>query len=163
MLPPAYAFASTNGVDAEPTWVPLVIGGLSLIAAAVLLIDAVLLKRVAFGGAIAEHISYMILAAVCLAASVLVDWVVKTALPDISAPQAGYASDGLVLLAMVLLATYFWRVRTTLTGYLKEAAAYASGADLFGDVTDPEPSEPDPTSANPDAVSHNRRRTDDGA
>jgi hypothetical protein len=105
-----------------------VIGIFSLLAAAFLLVDAVLLRRVAHGGAIAENISFMVLGVICLAASVLVRWVAGFLPADASLPQTGLASDGLVLLSMVFLALYFWRVRSALANYLKAAQAYAASA-----------------------------------
>ncbi|MDZ4177813.1 MAG: hypothetical protein U1E29_01060 [Coriobacteriia bacterium] len=122
---PAQAHAATAGVEPN-SWAGYVIGILSLLAAAFLLVDAVLLRRVAHGGAIAENISFMVLGVVCLAASVLLKWVVGFLPADVSLPQAELASDGLVLLSMVLLALYFWRVRSALASYLKAAQAYAA-------------------------------------
>lgn len=122
---PAQAYAATAGAD-QNSWAGYVIGMLSLLAAAFLLVDAVLLRRVAHGGAIAENISFMVLGVVCLAASVLVKWVAGFLPADVSLPQSELASDGLVLLSMVFLALYFWRVRSALANYLKAAQAYAA-------------------------------------
>ncbi len=125
---PAPAYAATLETTVTPGWPSYVIGILSLLAAAFLLVDAVLLQRVAQGGAIAENISFMVLGVVCLAASVLVKWILGLLSSDVSLPQVTLASDALVLLSMVLLGLYFWRVRSVLAGYLKTAKAYASAA-----------------------------------
>jgi hypothetical protein len=129
VVAPAQAYAATATADSA-SWAGYLIGVFSLLAAAFLLVDAVLLRRVAHGGAIAENISFMVLGVICLAASVLVKWVAGFLPADVSLPQAELASDGLVLLSMVLLALYFWRVRSALANYLKAAQAYAASASM---------------------------------
>ncbi len=121
---PAFAFAATDSAGAVPTWLTIMLRGLSLVAVAFLLVDATLLRRVASGGAIAENISFLVLGVMCLAASVLFGYFAAI-LPDLSAEQAALGSDALVLLALVLLALYFGRMRLTLTAYLRAARAYA--------------------------------------
>ena len=105
------------------------IGIASLLAAAFLLVNTVLLRRVAKGGAIAENISFLILGIACLAASVLSRWIVEQLSIWAEVPQPWLASDGLVLLAMVFMGLYFWKVRKSLQGYLTAAQEYAKAAE----------------------------------
>lgn len=121
---PSLAFAATDTAGTVPAWLTILLRGLSLVAVAFLLVDATLLRRVASGGAIAENISFLVLGVMCLAASVLFGYFAAI-LPDLSAEQAALGSDALVLLALVLLALYFGRMRLTLTAYLRAARAYA--------------------------------------
>jgi len=102
------------------------IGIASLLAAAFLLVDAVLLRRVARGGAIAENINFLVLGVICLAGSVLSRWIVDRLPAWVEVPQPGLASDALVLMAMVLMGLYFWRVRKVLEGYLSAAQKYSA-------------------------------------
>jgi len=115
-----------NWTYALPTYF---IGIASLLAAAFLLVDAVLLRRVARGGAIAENINFLMLGVICLAGSVLSRWSVDRLSTWVEVPQPWLASDALVLLAMVLMGLYFWRVRKALEGYLSAAQKY-SGSDM---------------------------------
>lgn len=123
---PTFAYAATSQGVVIQGWSSYLIGVLSLLAAIFLLIDAVLLRRVAHGGAIAENISFMVLGVICLAVSVLVEWILGFLPSDMSLSQIMLASDAFVMLSMVLLGLYFWRVRCVLAGYLKNAKAYAS-------------------------------------
>jgi len=109
------------------------IGIVSLIAAAFLLVDAVLLRRVAKGGAIAENINFLMLGIVCLAGSVLSRWVVDRLPAWVEVPQPWLASDALVLMAMVLMGLYFWRVRKALEGYLSAAQKYSASGTSPGE------------------------------
>lgn len=99
----------------------LVLGAnaLTLIAAIALLVVALLLKQVASGSVVAENISWVSAACVCLAASVLAQWT-SLFLPagSLAARQAVLGSDLLTLVALVLLCLYFWRVRQALRRFV---------------------------------------------
>lgn len=90
---------------------------LGLIVAVVLLIEALNVRRVALGGAIAEKMSYVILAIVCLAASALARWT-GNFVTDVTLVQTQLASEFLVIVAMALLTAYFFSVRSAMQAYL---------------------------------------------
>lgn len=113
---PAPAFADSGASGADP--VSLGVSLVGLIVAAVLLIETIGVRKVAMGGAIADKISYVILATVCLAASAIAQWA-RNFLAGLTAKQLQMASQVLVIVAMALLAAYFYSVRKTLQGYLK--------------------------------------------
>lgn len=141
---PSVAFAADPTDTAGAMSVPA--GFVMLVAAAVLLIVALSLARVADGSAVAENISYVVAACACLGASVLASWASRI-LPDaLSASQASLGSDMLIVVATVLFSIYFWRVRSSLRRFLSvissdELLARAQGA---GDMP------PDGTGANGD-------------
>jgi ABC-type multidrug transport system fused ATPase/permease subunit len=94
-------------------------GILMLVAAAVLLREMLALKAVARGAAIAENVSYVVLAVLCLAASVLLGWVLRFIPSDFSAAHARLGADLLSTMATVLFVIYFARVRRVMQRYLK--------------------------------------------
>lgn len=104
-----------------------------LVTAGVLLIDVAALRRVAEGAAIAEYVAYVMAGVIALTASVLVGWVGRFLPMGLSASQARLAADLLVLVAMVLLGVYFFRVRRVMVRYLK---AY-SGEELLARAQGP--------------------------
>lgn len=106
--------------DATPTSPVLRIGmsAVGLLVAILLLLEALRVKKVAFGGAIAERMSYVVLAILCLAGSALARWV-GNFVTDVNQEQVQLASEALVIAAMALLATYFYSVRSALQKYLK--------------------------------------------
>lgn len=111
---PAYAAA----IPADATgWLHLGASLLGLVVAVVLLIEALNVRRVALGGAIAEKMSYVILAIVCLAASALARWA-GNFVSGVTLEQTQLASEFLVIVAMALLATYFFSVRAAMQAYL---------------------------------------------
>jgi hypothetical protein len=113
---PASAFA----VEQLPASVFYPHIGVSLIGLAVavlLLLQALGVRKIAAGGVIAEKISYVILAVLCLAASALTEWaVIFTA--GVTGAQAQLAREVLAILAMGLLAAYFYSVRAAMHAYL---------------------------------------------
>lgn len=112
---PTPAFADSGAPGADP--VSLGVSLLGLIVAAILLLETIGVRKVAMGGAIADKISYVILATVCLAASAIAQWA-RNFLAGLTAEQLQMASQVLVIVAMALLAAYFYSVRKTLQGYL---------------------------------------------
>ena len=112
---PAFALES---VPADATsWLHLGASLLGLIVAVVLLVEALNVRRVALGGAIAEKMSYVILAIVCLAASALARWT-GNFVTDVTLQQTQLASEFLVIVAMALLTAYFFSVRAAMQAYL---------------------------------------------
>jgi len=115
---------------------------LGLVVAVVLLLEALAVRRVALGGAIAEKMSYVILAIVCLAASALARWT-GNFVDGVTLQQTELASEFLVIVAMALLAAYFYSVRAAMQAYLKvmmstEPVPYAQSDDS-ADVAKGEP------------------------
>jgi hypothetical protein len=95
---------------------------LGLVVAVVLLLEALAMRRVALGGAIAEKMSYVVLAIVCLAASALARWTGNFVV-DVTLEQTQLASEFLAIVAMALLTAYFYSVRTAMQSYLKSMTA----------------------------------------
>ena len=91
---------------------------IGLVVAVVLLIEAIGVRRIGQGGAIAEKISYVILAILCLAASAITEWFVIFTDQAVSVAQAQLAREVLVIVAMGLLAAYFNSVRVAMRAYL---------------------------------------------
>jgi len=91
-----------------------------LLVAVILLVQALALRKVASGGAVAERMGFVVLATMCLAASALAEWGTQFVV-DLTLDQMRMASQVLVIVAMALLAAYFWNVRTVLSSYLRGA------------------------------------------
>jgi hypothetical protein len=105
------------------------IGLAGLVIALVLLAETLQLRSLTLGGALADHLSYVFLAIVCLAASALVHWVgrFEAGTPPV---DIAIASEALVVTAMGLLAAYFYCVRSALRSYAeKPHASKTSGAE----------------------------------
>ena len=117
---PVRAFAA-GAADAEA--VSEMVGVAALAAAAVLLVSTVGLQRVARGSAIADNISYVVGACVCLGASVLVRWVARLVPRGLAEAQAALSSEVLTLVAVVLFSVYFLRVGAALRRFLNVAEA----------------------------------------
>jgi len=101
-----------------PIYVHLVISATGLAVALILLVEALRLRRIFLGGAIAEKIHFVILGIVCLAGSALAKWTMNF-VGDITFEQTELASEMLVLVAMALFAAYFYSVGTAMQSYLK--------------------------------------------
>lgn len=89
-----------------------------LLVAIVLLVQVLGVRRVSLGGAIADKISYVVLAVLCLAASALAKWVGNFAV-GITLEQTQLVSELMVVLAMALFAAYFYSVSTAMRRYLE--------------------------------------------
>jgi hypothetical protein len=92
---------------------------MGLIVAVVLLVEALGLRRLTLGGAVANKISLVVLAVICLAASALADWGTNFVI-DLTLDQVQLASKVLVIVARALLTAYFWTVRAGMSRYLTE-------------------------------------------
>jgi len=116
---PATAQAAAPVTPVEgPSTVRLAVSLLGLIVAIVLLAEALTVRRVALGGVIAEKMSYIILAILCLAASAIAQWA-QNFVGGVTLEQVQIASQALVIAAMGLMAVYFYSVRRALQDYLK--------------------------------------------
>lgn len=93
-------------------------GVLALVAAAGLLVEMLSLRKLASGAAIADNITYAVLGAMCLAASILTGWVSRFLPAGVTADQARLGSDLLVLASLVLFGIYFFRVRMAMSRFL---------------------------------------------
>lgn len=98
--------------------VTTVSGVFALVMAAVLLVEMLSLRRLASGSAIADNITYAVLAVACLAASVLVGWISRYVPAGFTSEQARLGADLLALAAMVLFLVYFFRVRRAMARFL---------------------------------------------
>jgi hypothetical protein len=116
LVPTSAVAAQTAG---QVSGLRLGVSLVGLLVAVVLLIEALGVRKVAFGGAIAEKISYVVLAVICLAGSALAQWARNFVL-DVTQEQVRLASELLVIVAMALLAAYFYSVRSALRSYLRE-------------------------------------------
>ncbi len=116
LLNPAFAAAAEPAAGPSPLRLGVSLVG--LVVAVVLLLEALAVRKVALGGAIAERISYVILAIVCLAASAVAQWT-QNFVQGITLQQTQLASELLVIVAMALLAAYFYSVRSAMQRYLK--------------------------------------------
>jgi hypothetical protein len=138
MLLPAPAFAYQNQMT--PLGLHLAVSATGLGVSVILLVEALGLRKVALGGAIAEKIHFVILAIVCLAMSALAKWA-GNFVSGITFEQTELISEALVVLAMGLLAAYFYSVKTAMQAYMSAMSA------PFEPEPGPEPSETDPEDA----------------
>lgn len=115
---PSVALASEAGTAAPGSPLRVAVSLVGLIVAVALLVEALTVRKVAMGGAIAEKISYVVLAILCLAASAIAQWT-GNFVGGLTLEQIGLASELLVIVAMALLAVYFYSVRKAMQDYLK--------------------------------------------
>jgi drug/metabolite transporter (DMT)-like permease len=118
---PSYAYAAYDSPAHEP--VVWVISIASLLASVALLLVALGLARVSQGSAIAENISYVVAACVCLAGSALADWAVRFAPQDVAAAQVELGGKALTVMSIVFFCIYFFRVRAAMRRFLGAASA----------------------------------------
>jgi hypothetical protein len=102
-------------------------GVLTLVAAIVLLVIALGLARVAEGSTMADNISYVVAACMCLAGSVLANWGTRLATDPNVASQILMGEQALIVVAIALFCVYFYRVRAALKRFL----TLASGGDTL--------------------------------
>ena len=111
----------------------IVVSLVGLLVAVVLLVQALAVRNLAKGGVVANKISFVVLAVVCLAASALAAWSTNF-VAGLTLEQASLASELLVIVAMVLLALYFASVGASMRRYVQS-------------LTDRLASKPEPASA----------------
>jgi uncharacterized membrane protein len=119
LIPAPCAYAVTEEL---PAGLSTTAGALALVAAAFLLREMLALRSVARGAAIADNVSYVVLAAMCLAASVLVGWIARFVPSGFSTEHARLGADLLSIVGMVLFAIYFARVRLVMKRYVRDLA-----------------------------------------
>ena len=112
---PSVACAA-DGTTETVSWA---IGVVTLLASIALLLVAMGLARVADGSAMAENISYVVAACVCLGASVLAAWSVRLVSDRAVAAQIALGGSALDTVGIVLFCIYFYRVRSALRRFLK--------------------------------------------
>jgi hypothetical protein len=118
---PSYAYAAFDSPAHEPVAWVISLG--SLLASVALLLVALSLARVSQGSAIAENISYVVAACVCLAGSALAEWAARFATPEIAAAQIELGGKALTVVSIVFFCVYFFRVRAAMTRFLGAASA----------------------------------------
>lgn len=116
---PALAYAQTSGTSEIPAWLQLTVSGLGLVVAVILLVGALQVRRLALGGIVAEKISLVILAIICLATAALLQWVFHFLPAGLSEDQAQFAAQLLVIVAMALLTEYFYGMYRSMKGYMR--------------------------------------------
>lgn len=135
MVLPSSAYAAQGDVPVALGWGA---GIAALLAAAGLLVVMLSLRGLAKGAAIAENISFAVLAAVCLAASILMGWLARLMGDSVSPEHARLGADLLGLLAMVLFGIYFYRVRRAMARFLSRLTGEEQ---LLAAVIDPDTQE----------------------
>jgi hypothetical protein len=123
---PATAYA--QDAAGQETVMQIVFGIATLAAALFLLFTAYSLEHVAEGSAMAENIRWVVLSALCLCVSVVLNLIARY-MPDItSAAVTRMGADALTVIAVVFMCVYFYRVRSAMTQFLK--AAKSAGQSL---------------------------------
>ena len=115
---PSVAFAQERFSSAS-FGVHLGLSLLGLVVAVWLLVQALGVRQLALGGVVAERIGLVVLAVICLAASALAEWGTNFVV-DLTLDQTQLASEVLVIVAMALLAAYFWNIRAGMREYLHD-------------------------------------------
>lgn len=141
LVAPSVAAAAPVATSEGPSSVRIAVSLLGLIVAIALLVEALGVRKVALGGVIAEKMSYVVLAIICLAASALAQWALNFVAGGVTLEQVQIASQVLVIVAMGLLAAYFFSVRRALQGYL---SAMTGTEKLQRELSTDEPAEEEP-------------------
>lgn len=133
---PSLAYAADGAFPSSSSdYIALGTGVLTLIAAVSLLVISLMLQKASSGSVLADNISWVVAACLCLAASVLTRWAALFLETDsLGASQARLGSDLLILTALVLLCAYFGRVRSALMRYTRMLAGHAKAQDSGRDA-----------------------------
>jgi len=118
LVVPTAALAEGTRFSSASFEVHLAVSLLGLLIAVVLLVEALAVRRLALGGAVANKMGLVVLAVICLAASALAEWGTNFVV-DLSLEQAQLASEVLVIVAMALLAAYFSSVGAGMRHYME--------------------------------------------
>ena len=116
------------------------LGALTLAAAVFLLVMAYGLERVTPGSAMGDNVRWVMLGAICIAANVLVVWVARLVPEEEVAALVRQSADGLMILGLVFLCVYFFRVRAAMLRFVtfarssEELFAQVQVADIQADV-----------------------------
>lgn len=129
-MAPSLAYAGEAAFPSTVSdYIGLGTGALTLVTAAVLLAIALLLERAASGSVLADNISWVVAACLCLAASVLAQWTsLFLEAGSLGASQARLGADLLTLAGLGLMCIYFGRVRAQLLRYSRAAAGLIKAA-----------------------------------
>ena len=128
LVVPSTALAEGARFSSASFEVHLVISLLGLLVAIVLLFEALAVRKLALGGAVANKMGFVVLAVICLAASAIAEWATNFVV-DLSLEQAQLASEVLVIVAMALLAAYFSSVGAGMRQYMKALTQAVHAAD----------------------------------
>jgi hypothetical protein len=118
LIVPQMAFAGDGIQLLGVSPLKLVISMTGLGVAMILLVEVIMLRKIALGGAIADRISYVVLAIVCLGASALAQWT-RNFVTGLTLEQVQIAAEVLVIAGMGLFVAYFSSVRRALEGFMK--------------------------------------------
>lgn len=123
---PGVAYATDGGAEVV-TWG---IGVATLLASIALLLIAVGLARVATGSAMADNISYVVAASVCMAGSVLAGWSGRLVSDPVVAAQIALGGAALDMVGILLFAIYFFRVRAVLLQFHRAVTGASRAAQV---------------------------------
>jgi hypothetical protein len=136
---PSVAFAEINVSVGGASPFRLVISLAGLAVTIILLLEVIMLRKVALGGAMTERIHYVVLAIVCMGASALAKWT-SNFVHGVTLEQMELAAEMLVIVAMALLAAYFAHVRQVFEGYLNSmTGGQQLAAELEAEAKEPDP------------------------
>jgi hypothetical protein len=130
---PSAALAYENQMT--PLGLHITVSAVGLIFAVVLLVQALELRKVTLGGAIAERLHLVVLAIICLAASALAKWTTNF-VSGVTFEQTELVSEMFVALAMALIAGYFFSVRTAMQSYISAAKHADTGSSAGESAAD---------------------------
>jgi hypothetical protein len=125
---PTTALAEGTRFSSASFEVHLAVSFIGLGVAIFLLIEALAVRKLAMGGAVANKMGLVVLAVICLSASALAEWSTNF-IADLSLEQAQLASEVLVIVAMALLAAYFNSVGAGMRAYMTAITQVLQGAD----------------------------------
>jgi len=124
---PSHAWAAARVAEAN-NGVHLAVSLLGLAISVVLLVQALGLRKLAMGGVIANGMSMVVLAVICLVASALGKWGANF-VTDLTLDQIELAAELLVIAAMGLLAAYFYTVHAGMRRFITEVSTTAPVTD----------------------------------
>ncbi|MDO8964167.1 MAG: hypothetical protein Q7W30_06700 [Coriobacteriia bacterium] len=135
---PSIASATEGFPATSSDWIALTASALTLVAAVALMVLSLRLRGVSRGSVLADNITYVVAACLCLAASVLASWIGMFLTDPLSASQASIGASFLIFVGLVLLCVYFWRVHAALSRFMTavtgEGARARKSPDGDGDA-----------------------------
>ncbi|TLM66844.1 MAG: hypothetical protein FDZ70_10275 [Actinobacteria bacterium] len=118
----AFAMSPTQGASAAR----VAVDAIALAVAIALLLDVLALRRVAEGSMFGENLVLVLVAVICLSASVLAGWV-QLFMPTFDAEQVAFTRDLLILASMIVMGVYFFGVRRAMMRFVR---AYPGADDM---------------------------------
>ena len=103
-----------------PPMLHTVVGLIGLVLAVWLMLAALSVRRIAAGAAFADNLAYVMAGVVCIAASVLANWVSRQLSSDLAPDQVQLGADLLVIASMAFFGVYFYRLRRAVMRFLGE-------------------------------------------